>query len=56
VAVGYCQDTPLYGEIVARNASRLEEAVDCATEALARRFGEGPIAGRIRALVVTAAR
>jgi ubiquinone/menaquinone biosynthesis C-methylase UbiE len=53
-AVAYCQGTPLRNEIEARDASRLEEATNRATEALARRFGNGPVDGRIRAYVITA--
>ena len=56
VAIAYCQGTPLQNEIVTRDASRLEEATQRATDALARRFGAGRIEGRIRALVITAAR
>jgi ubiquinone/menaquinone biosynthesis C-methylase UbiE len=56
VAVAYCQGTPLRSEIEARDASRLEDATEQATEALARRFGGGPIEGRIRAYVTTAIR
>ena len=55
-AIAYCQGTPLRNEIVARDASRLEEATQKAAEALARRFGTGAIEGRIRAFVLTAAR
>jgi ubiquinone/menaquinone biosynthesis C-methylase UbiE len=55
-AIAYCQGTPLRNEIEARDASRLEHATEHATQALARRFGEGPIAGRIRAFVISAAR
>ena len=55
-AVAYCQGTPLCNEIVTRDASRLEEATQRTADALARRFGEGRIEGRIRALVITAAR
>lgn len=55
VAIAYCQGTPLRNEIVTRDASRLEEATQRAADALARRFGEGRIEGRIRALVITAA-
>jgi ubiquinone/menaquinone biosynthesis C-methylase UbiE len=55
-AVAYCQGTPLRNEIEVRDASRLAEATDAATDALARRFGTGPIEGRIRAHVITAAR
>src|SRR6185503_20132614 len=53
-AVAFCQGTPLRNEIEARDASRLEEATNHAAEALAVRFGSGPIAGRIRAFVITA--
>jgi hypothetical protein len=56
VAIAYCQGTPLRNEIVTRDASRLEEATQRAAEALAHRFGSGAIEGRIRALVITAAR
>lgn len=52
-AIAYCQGTPLRNEIEARDASRLEEATEQATEALARRFGSGTVEGRIRAFVVT---
>ncbi len=55
-AVAYCQGTPLRNEIEARDAARLEEATDRATNALACRFGNGPIDGRIRAFVFTAIR
>ena len=54
VAVAFCQGTPLRNEIDARDASRLEEATSRAADALARHFGEGPIEGRIRALVISA--
>lgn len=54
-AIAYCQGTPLRNELEARDAARLEEATDRAAEALARKFGEGSIEGRIRAYVITAA-
>ncbi len=54
VAVAYCQGTPLRNEIEKRNASRLKEVTTHAAEALERRFGRGPIEGRIRALVLSA--
>lgn len=53
-AVAYCQGTPLRNEIVARDASLLEDATKAAAVALARRFGNGPVDGRIRAHVITA--
>jgi ubiquinone/menaquinone biosynthesis C-methylase UbiE len=55
-AIAYCQGTPLRNEIEARDASRLEEATRAAADALARRFGNGPVEGRIRAHMVTAVR
>jgi ubiquinone/menaquinone biosynthesis C-methylase UbiE len=56
VAVAFCQGTPLRNEIVARDASRLEDATQRAADALAKRFGPGPIEGRIRAHIITAIR
>jgi ubiquinone/menaquinone biosynthesis C-methylase UbiE len=53
-AIAYCEGTPLRNEIEARDASGLERATAHATAALARRFGNGPIEGRIRAIVITA--
>jgi ubiquinone/menaquinone biosynthesis C-methylase UbiE len=53
-AIAYCQGTPLRNEIEARDASRLAEATQAAADLLARRFGSGPIDGRIRAHVITA--
>jgi len=52
-AVAFCQGTPLRNEIEARGAS-LEAATDAAAKALRKRFGKGPIEGRIRAHVITA--
>jgi SAM-dependent methyltransferase len=52
-AIAYCQGTPLRSEIEARDASRLGEATDIAAEAVARRFGRGPVDGKIQAHVVT---
>jgi len=53
-AIAYCQGTPWRNEIEARDASRLEDATRHAAAALARRFGNGAIEGRIRAFVITA--
>jgi hypothetical protein len=55
-AIAYCQGTPLKNEIEARDASRMEEATTKATEAVARRFGNGAVDGRIRAFVITVPR
>lgn len=53
-AVAYCQGTPLRAEIEARDPRGLEAATDAAAEALATRFGSGPIKGRMRAHIVSA--
>ncbi len=53
-AVAYCQGTPLRNELEARDAARLEEITAAATEAIAARFGPGPVSGRIQAHVVVA--
>ncbi|KAA2234176.1 class I SAM-dependent methyltransferase [Salinarimonas soli] len=55
-AVAFCQGTPLRNEIEARDPSGLEAATQRAGDALAKRFGSGPIDGRIQALVFTAIR
>ena len=52
-AVAYCQGTPLRNEIEARNAARLGEATDTATQAIARRFGDGAVDGKVQAHVVS---
>lgn len=52
-ALAYCQGTPLRGEIEARDPQGLARATAAAEAELARRFGDGPIEGRIEALVVT---
>jgi hypothetical protein len=55
LVIGFCQGSPLRSEIEARDPTRIDEATDAATEALQSRFGEGPIAGKMRAHVLTAA-
>jgi SAM-dependent methyltransferase len=52
-AIAYCQGTPLRNEIEAGGASRLGEATDLAAEAIAQRFGRGPVDGKIQAHIVT---
>ena len=52
-AIAYCQGTPLRSEIEARGKSRLYEATDIAAGAIARRFGPGPVDGKIQAHVIT---
>ena len=52
-AMAYCQGTPLRGEIEAREPGGLDRATRACEAELARRFGNGPVEGRIEALVVT---
>lgn len=52
VALAYCQGMPLRGEIEARDVGRLDEATAAVARRLAERFGRGPVAGYIQALVV----
>jgi ubiquinone/menaquinone biosynthesis C-methylase UbiE len=51
-ALAYCQGTPLRNEIEARGESRLGEATDFVAAAIAKRFGSGPVDGKIQAHVV----
>ncbi len=53
-AVALCTGTPMRMEILARSPDGLDAMTDRAEAALQLRFGTGPIAGRIQALVVTA--
>jgi SAM-dependent methyltransferase len=55
-AIAYCQGTPLRNEIVQRGPDRLGEATDAASQAMARRFGNGAVDGAIQAHVVTVTR
>ncbi len=55
-AIAYCEGTPLRSEIEARDAARLGEATDRATEAVAQRFGERAVDGKIQAHIVTVSR
>ena len=50
-AIAYCQGTPLRNEIEARDIGGLEEATHVATAAVARRFGDKAVDGKIQAYV-----
>jgi hypothetical protein len=52
-ALAYCQGTPLRNEIESRDPSRLTEAAEVAAEAIVQQFGQGPVAGKIQAHVVS---
>jgi ubiquinone/menaquinone biosynthesis C-methylase UbiE len=54
VAIGVCQGTPLRNAIEARDANALEAATDVAVNAIAARFGSGPISAKMQAYVITA--
>jgi ubiquinone/menaquinone biosynthesis C-methylase UbiE len=53
-ATGMCAGSPLRAELEARAPRGLDAVVGQVRQALARRFGQGPIVGRGQALVVTA--
>ena len=55
-AIAYCQGTPLRSEIEARGPGRLLEATNVATRAIADRFGEGAVDGKIQAHIVSVER
>lgn len=55
-AIAYCQGTPLRNEIEARDATLLEHITDLAADAIAARFGNGPVSGKIRAHILVATR
>ena len=51
-AIAYCQGTPLRSEIEAYGACAVTEATEIAAEAIAERFGRGPVDAKIQAHVV----
>lgn len=53
-AFAYCQGSPLKAEIEERGAPGIDVATARATAALTKRFGSGPVEGKIRAFVITA--
>ncbi|MCH8113892.1 MAG: SAM-dependent methyltransferase, partial [Chloroflexi bacterium] len=55
-AIGFCQGTPLRNEIESRGVGLLDEVTERATEAIASRFGNGPVTGKIRGHIVAAVR
>lgn len=56
VATAYCQGTPLRNEIESRDAGALQPALERVTEEIARHHGDGPVAGKIQAHVIVAAK
>jgi ubiquinone/menaquinone biosynthesis C-methylase UbiE len=53
-AVAFCQGTPVRAEIEARGGPSIETVTQQVAEALARRFGNGAVEGRIQAFVISA--
>ena len=53
VALAYCQGTPMRGEIETRGGN-LEDVTAAVAAAVEARFGTGPVAGPIRAFVISA--
>jgi ubiquinone/menaquinone biosynthesis C-methylase UbiE len=53
-ATGYCQGNPLRNEIEARMPGGLATVTQKVADALEKRFGTGPIEGKISAFVITA--
>lgn len=51
-AIAFCQGTPLRSEIEARASVGLPQATSICAEAIQRRFGAGPVDGKIQAHVV----
>lgn len=53
-AIGLCQGTPMRSEIEARDPQALEGVTQAAVEAVAARFGPGPIDTKLQALIIEA--
>lgn len=55
-AIAYCQGTPLRNEIEGGLGAGLAEATSACAAAIAERFGEGPVDGKIQAHIVVVQR
>ena len=55
-AIAYCKGTPLRDEICARDSSKADEATEVAASAIASRFGNRGVDGKIQAHVIVATR
>ena len=55
VALAFCQGTPMRNELEAHRIA-LDEAGDVATRAVEKRFGRGPVEGKLQAIVVSVQR
>ena len=54
VATGFCQGTPMRAEIEGLDPGGLDAATEAAAKAVAARFGAGPVAAKLQALVIEA--
>jgi SAM-dependent methyltransferase len=55
-AIAYCQGTPLRSEIEGRSGRTLADATSACAAAIAKRFGTGPVDGKIQAHIVAVRR
>jgi SAM-dependent methyltransferase len=55
-AIAFCQGTPLRNEIEARNPAMLHQATDAAEQAIAARFGQATVDGKMQAHVISVER
>ena len=53
-AIGFCQGSPMRGEIEAQAPRGLQETTDAVADALAAEFGAGPIESTMQAIVIVA--
>jgi len=53
-AIGFCQGSPMRGEIEAQAPQGLQEATDAVADALAAEFGAGPLESTMQAIVIVA--
>lgn len=53
-SIAFCKGTPLRNEIEARDANLLDDVTDRAAEAIASRYGTGPVTANIRGHIITA--
>ena len=55
-ALGLVQGSPLGAEVIARDPSGLDKAIEAATQAITERFGPGPIEASMQAHILTVTR
>jgi hypothetical protein len=55
-ALALCEGTPLRHEVLARSSTGLADATSACAAAIAERFGQGPVDGKIQGYVVSVQR